>query len=50
MKGARVAILGLTFKPDIRDLRNTKVIDIITELQGYGIEPLIHDPMALPDG
>jgi UDP-N-acetyl-D-galactosamine dehydrogenase len=49
VKGARVAILGLTFKPDIRDLRNTKVIDIITELHSYGIQPLIHDPMALPD-
>jgi UDP-N-acetyl-D-galactosamine dehydrogenase len=49
VKGARVGVLGLTFKPNIRDLRNTKVIDVIQELRAYGVEPLVHDPMALPD-
>ncbi|MGM0452496.1 MAG: nucleotide sugar dehydrogenase [Thermodesulfobacteriota bacterium] len=43
---ARVAILGLTFKEDCADLRNTRVIDIVTELKAYGITPLIHDPLA----
>ncbi|MFW6082124.1 MAG: nucleotide sugar dehydrogenase, partial [Desulfosalsimonas sp.] len=46
--GARVAIFGLTFKEDCSDLRNTRVIDIVTELQSYGITPLIHDPLADP--
>ena len=43
---ARVAILGLTFKENVPDLRNSKVIDIINELGEYGIEPLVHDPMV----
>lgn len=49
IKGARVLILGLTFKEDVPDIRNTKVVDIIHELQDYGIEVLIHDPLANPD-
>jgi UDP-N-acetyl-D-galactosamine dehydrogenase len=43
---ARVNILGLTFKEDCPDLRNSRVIDIITELQSYGIEVTVHDPHA----
>jgi len=43
---AKVAILGITFKEDVPDLRNTKVIDIIRELNDYGIETLVHDPFA----
>ncbi|NVJ49622.1 MAG: nucleotide sugar dehydrogenase [Gammaproteobacteria bacterium] len=43
---AKVAILGLTFKENCPDLRNSKVIDIIQELRSFGIEPLVHDPMA----
>jgi UDP-N-acetyl-D-galactosamine dehydrogenase len=43
---AKVAILGITFKEDVPDLRNTKVIDIIRELGDYGIETLVHDPFA----
>jgi UDP-N-acetyl-D-galactosamine dehydrogenase len=43
---ARVAVLGITFKEDVPDLRNTKVIDIIRELNDYGIETLVHDPLA----
>ena len=43
---ARVGILGLTFKENCPDLRNSKVFDIIHELQGFGIKPLVHDPRA----
>jgi UDP-N-acetyl-D-galactosamine dehydrogenase len=46
VKGARVLVLGLTFKEDVPDIRNTKVIDIVRELQEYGIETLVHDPVA----
>jgi UDP-N-acetyl-D-galactosamine dehydrogenase len=46
VKGARVGILGLTFKEDCNDLRNSKVPDILTELKQFGIETIIHDPLA----
>ncbi len=46
VKGAKVAILGFTFKENCPDTRNTKVIDIVKELQEYGIHPLITDPVA----
>ena len=46
IKGARVNVLGLTFKENCADLRNSKVVDIIRELQGYGIEVFVHDPEA----
>lgn len=46
VKGARVAILGFTFKENCPDTRNTKVIDIVKELQEYGIDPMITDPVA----
>ena len=46
---ARVAILGLSFKENVPDFRNTRVIDIITELKEYGVEVLVHDPLALPE-
>ena len=46
VKGAKVAILGFTFKENCPDTRNTKVIDIVKELREYGIEPLIADPQA----
>ena len=46
VKGARVAILGFTFKEDCPDTRNTKIIDIVNELKEYGIEPVIADPIA----
>lgn len=45
----KVGILGLTFKEDCPDIRNTKVVDIVTELKNYGINPLVHDPQANPD-
>ena len=46
VKGAKVAILGFTFKENCPDTRNTKVIDIVKELQEYGIKPMIADPVA----
>ena len=46
VKGAKVAILGFTFKENCPDTRNTKVIDIVNELKEYGIEPIIADPQA----
>ena len=46
VKGARVAILGFTFKENCPDTRNTKVIDIYNELQEYGITPMVVDPAA----
>lgn len=46
VKGARVAILGFTFKENCPDTRNTKIIDIIKELREYGIEPMVADPIA----
>lgn len=44
VSGARVLVLGLTFKENCPDIRNTKVIDIINELSEYGIVPDIYDP------
>ncbi|SLM30040.1 putative UDP-glucose/GDP-mannose dehydrogenase [Desulfamplus magnetovallimortis] len=49
VKNARVGILGLTFKENCPDLRNTRVIDIIQELEEYGAEVIVHDPMAASD-
>jgi UDP-N-acetyl-D-glucosamine/UDP-N-acetyl-D-galactosamine dehydrogenase len=46
VKGARVAVLGLTFKEDCSDIRNSKVPDILRELRRFGIEPMVHDPLA----
>jgi len=43
---ARVGILGLTFKENVPDIRNSRVPDIVEELQQFGINPLIHDPLA----
>lgn len=49
VKEARVGILGLTFKENCRDLRNSKVIDVINELSSFGVEILVHDPIADKD-
>ena len=49
VKGAKVAILGFTFKENCPDTRNTKVIDIYKELQEYGITPVVVDPAADAD-
>ena len=49
IKGAKVNVLGLTFKENCGDLRNSKVIDIIRELQSYGVEVFVTDPQAEAD-
>lgn len=46
--GARVGVLGLSFKENVPDLRNTKVIDVIHELEDYEVEVLVHDPVVSP--
>jgi UDP-N-acetyl-D-galactosamine dehydrogenase len=46
IKGARVNVLGLTFKENVPDIRNSKVIDIIRELQEFGVETTVHDPLV----
>ena len=48
VRGARVIVLGLTFKEDCSDLRNSKVADVVRELQDYGCEVYVHDPIAAP--
>ncbi|MBB4264590.1 nucleotide sugar dehydrogenase [Roseospira visakhapatnamensis] len=45
---ARVTVLGLTFKENVPDLRNTRVVDIVRELQSFGVLVQVHDPMADP--
>jgi len=46
VKDLKVAVLGLTFKENVPDLRNSRVPDIIHELQEYGVQVLVHDPLA----
>lgn len=48
MRGAKVLLLGLTFKENCPDLRNTKVVDLYHELQEYGLEVDVHDPWVDP--
>ena len=48
VKGARVAILGFTFKENCPDVRNTKVIDIYKELKEYDVDITVFDPWASP--
>jgi UDP-N-acetyl-D-galactosamine dehydrogenase len=45
----KVAVLGLTFKENVPDLRNSKVPDIISELREYGVQVVVHDPIAEPE-
>jgi UDP-N-acetyl-D-galactosamine dehydrogenase len=47
--GSTVTVLGLTFKEDCPDLRNSRVVDIIRELEDYGINVQVHDELADPD-
>jgi UDP-N-acetyl-D-galactosamine dehydrogenase len=49
VKHARVGVLGLTFKEDCNDIRNSKVPDILRELRQFGIEATVHDPAARPE-
>lgn len=49
VKKSRVAILGMSFKENVPDLRNTRVVDIVNELTDYGVNVLSHDPLAIPE-
>ena len=49
IKGAKVIVLGLTFKENCSDLRNSKVADMVKELQDFGCEVHVHDPQAEPE-
>lgn len=49
MHEARVGVLGLTFKEDVDDVRNSRVPDVVEELQEHAVTPLVHDPMASPE-
>ena len=49
VKGAHVNVLGLTFKENCPDIRNTRVIDIVHELVSYGAQVHVHDPVAEPE-
>jgi UDP-N-acetyl-D-galactosamine dehydrogenase len=49
IKDLKVAVLGLTFKENVPDLRNSKVPEIVQELREYGIDVLVHDPIAEPE-
>jgi UDP-N-acetyl-D-galactosamine dehydrogenase len=48
VKGAKISVLGLTFKEDVPDLRNSHVIDVINELKSYGAQVFVHDPVPEP--
>src|SRR6476646_2194682 len=49
IKGARVNLLGLTFKENVPDIRNSKVADILRELKEFGVETFVHDPLVNAD-
>lgn len=49
VRKSKVLIMGITFKENVSDIRNSKVVDIISELQSYGISPLVTDPYACPN-
>jgi UDP-N-acetyl-D-galactosamine dehydrogenase len=49
VNATRVTVLGLTFKEDCRDLRNSRVVDVIRELRDFGVPVQVHDPIADPE-
>jgi len=49
LEGARVGVLGVTFKPNVPDLRNSRVPEIVRELEESGVEVLLHDPLVETD-
>ena len=49
LKAAKVGILGLTFKENVPDLRNSKIPDIVTALKQYGISAMVHEPLGDPE-
>jgi UDP-N-acetyl-D-galactosamine dehydrogenase len=48
VKGAKVVVLGLTFKENCSDLRNSKVANVVRELEAFGCDVVVHDPIASP--
>lgn len=46
---SKVLILGFTFKENIKDVRNTRAVDIYRELESYGVKPFVYDPCAIPE-
>ena len=49
VRGARVLVLGITFKENVRDTRNSRVLDLVRELEGYGCEVSVYDPLVSDD-
>ncbi len=49
LRSARVGVFGLTFKENVPDLRNSRVPDVLKELQVFGVKPIVHDAMAAPE-
>ena len=49
VSGSRVLVMGLTFKENCPDLRNSRVIDIVNALKKYSVQVDVHDPMVEPD-
>jgi UDP-N-acetyl-D-galactosamine dehydrogenase len=49
VSNAKIIVLGLTFKENCSDLRNSKVADVVRELQDFGCDVSVHDPVAAPD-
>jgi len=49
VKGANILVLGITFKENCPDVRNTKAVDVITNLKSYGTDVTIYDPWAEPE-
>lgn len=49
IKGAKVLVLGITFKEDVADVRNSKVVNIVEELESYGVKAFVYDPHADPE-
>ncbi len=46
VSGAKVLVLGITFKENVRDVRNTRVVELVHELENYGIEVMVYDPLV----
>jgi UDP-N-acetyl-D-galactosamine dehydrogenase len=49
VRSARVGILGFTFKENVPDIRNSKIVQIYKELEAFGIDAMVHDPVADPE-
>jgi UDP-N-acetyl-D-galactosamine dehydrogenase len=49
VRSARVGIMGFTYKENVPDIRNSKVADVYKELRAFGLNPMVHDPLANPE-